>query len=171
MIVLKELLSASSILRPHLTNPRPCLTEENQRWWFSETVIWRESTDVQEGFSPGKKDSACGELKTGCNDNQIQSDSLNYLQFERLIEEMHIQFSLSFLFFHLLHVHACVAMNDKRSLFPLVSQRIKNISSWLEILTAAWIFALRLHHRKQDLSASRRIDETWHWSDCQKLYC
>lgn len=124
---------------------------------------------MHEGFSPGKKNSAGGELKTGCNDNQIQPDSeLSLL--ERLIEGIHIQFSFFLFFFHLLHVHACIAMNDKRSFFPLVSQRIKSISSWLETLTAAWISASRRHRRKQDLSGSRRIDETRHRSDCQKLY-
>lgn len=44
-------------------------------------------------------------------------------------------------------------MSDKRILFPLASQRIKSTTSWLEL-------ASRRHRRKQDLSGSRRIDET-----------
>lgn len=63
-----------------------------------------------------------------------------------------------------------MAMNNQRSLFPLASQRIKSISSWLEILTGAWICASRRHRRKQDLSGSHRADETRHRTDCQNLY-
>lgn len=51
-------------------------------------------------------------------------------------------------------------MSDKRILFPLASQRIKSTTSWLELLTAAWMAASRRHRRKQDLSGSSRIDET-----------
>lgn len=67
---------------------------------------------MHEGVSPGKKDSARGELKMGCNDNQIQPDSLNYLQLERLIEGIHVQFFF-FLFFFSSPTRPCLRCHER----------------------------------------------------------
>lgn len=68
---------------------------------------------MHEGFSPGKKNSARGELKTGCSDNQIQPDSLNYLRLERLMDGIHIQFSFFLFFFFSSSTHPRLRCHER----------------------------------------------------------